>query len=236
LWQVLDSNQRRLQPTILQTAPFGRSGNLPCRRCPSCGGEKQYPTLDMTSQPCVKRAVDSAQWPGHTSRKWSTKVAGESSFDIVSKVDRQEVDNALNQAAKEVRQRFDFKNTDASIRWSGQTIEMEANSEERVKAVLDVFESKLVRRGVSLKAIDAGTPRSSGKLYKITASTKEGINQENAKKVSKLIRDEGPRTVRAQIQGDELRVSSKSRDDLQRVQALIKAADLDFAVQFTNYR
>ena len=83
-------------------------------------------------------------------------MAAESSFDIVSKVDRQEVDNALNQAAKEVRQRFDFKNTDASIRWSGQAIEMEANSEERVKAVLDVFQSKLVRRGVSLKALDAG--------------------------------------------------------------------------------
>jgi cyclic-di-GMP-binding protein len=163
-------------------------------------------------------------------------VAAESSFDIVSKVNRQEVDNALNQAAKEVRQRFDFKNTDASIRWSGNAIEMEANSEERVKAVLDVFQSKLVRRGVSLKAIDAGAPRSSGKLYKIIATTKEGISQENAKKVSKLIRDEGPRSVRAQIQGDELRVSSKSRDDLQKVQALVKAADLDFAVQFTNYR
>ena len=80
-----------------------------------------------------------------------------SSFDIVSKVDRQEVDNALNQAAKEVRQRFDFKNTDASIRWSGQAIEMEANSEERVKAVLDVFQSKLMRRGISLKALDAST-------------------------------------------------------------------------------
>ena len=163
-------------------------------------------------------------------------MAGESSFDIVSKVDRQEVDNALNQAAKEVRQRFDFKNTDASIRWSGPAVEMEANSEERVKAVLDVFQSKLVRRGVSLKALDADDPRSSGKLYKITATTKEGISQESAKKVSKLIRDEGPKSVRAQIQGDEVRVSSKSRDDLQKVQALIKAADLDFAVQFTNYR
>jgi cyclic-di-GMP-binding protein len=170
-----------------------------------------------------------------SSRGLEYKVA-DSSFDIVSKVDRQEVDNALNQAAKEVRQRFDFKNTDASISWSGQAIEMEANSEERVKAVLDVFQSKLVRRGVSLKALDAGQPRSSGKLYKITATTKEGISQENAKKVSKLIRDEGPKSVKAQIQGDELRVSSKSRDDLQRVQALVKAADLDFAVQFTNYR
>jgi uncharacterized protein YajQ (UPF0234 family) len=163
-------------------------------------------------------------------------VASDASFDVVSKVDRQEVDNALNQAAKEVRQRFDFKNTDASIQWSGETIELEANSEERVKAVLDVFQSKLVKRGVSLKSLDAGEPRSSGKLYKITASTKEGISTENAKKVSKLIRDEGPRGVKAQIQGEELRVSSKSRDDLQAVQALVKAADYDFAVQFTNYR
>ncbi len=162
-------------------------------------------------------------------------MASDSSFDIVSKVDRQEVDNALNQAAKEVRQRFDFKNTDANIRWSGEAIELEANSEERVKAVLDVFESKLVRRGVSLKSLDAGEPRSSGKLYKITATTSEGITQENAKKVTKLIRDEGPKGVKALIQGDELRVSSKSRDDLQRVQALIKAQDYDFAVQFVNY-
>ncbi len=163
-------------------------------------------------------------------------MASDSSFDIVSKVDRQEVDNALNQAAKEIRQRFDFKNTDASIQWSGEAIELEANSEERVKAALDVFQSKLVRRGVSLKSLDAGEPRSSGKLYKITATTSEGITQENAKKVTKLIRDEGPKGVKALIQGDELRVSSKSRDDLQRVQALIKAQDYDFAVQFVNYR
>ena len=163
-------------------------------------------------------------------------MAAESSFDVVSKVERQEVDNALNQAAKEIRQRFDFKNTDANIRWSGEAIEMEANSEERVKAVLDVFQSKLVRRGVSLKSLDAGEARTSGKLYKITATMTQGINQENAKKISKLIRDEGPRGVKAQIQGDELRISSKSRDDLQAVQALIKAQDYDFAVQFTNYR
>ena len=163
-------------------------------------------------------------------------MASESSMDVVSKVDRQEVDNALNQAAKEVHQRFDFKNTDASIRWSGEAVEIEANSEERAKAVLDVFQSKLVKRGVSLKSLDADEPRSSGKLYKITATTTEGISQENAKKVTKLIRDEGPKGVKAQIQGDELRVSSKSRDDLQAVQALIKAQDYDFAVQFTNYR
>jgi uncharacterized protein YajQ (UPF0234 family) len=163
-------------------------------------------------------------------------MASESSFDIVSKVDRQEVDNALNQAAKEIRQRFDFRNTDAAIRWSGELVELEANSEERVKAALDVFQTKLLRRGVSLKALDAGDPRTSGKLVKITASLTEGISTENAKKISKLIRDEGPKGVKAQIQGDELRVSSKKRDDLQAVQAMIKEQDYDFAVQFTNYR
>ncbi len=163
-------------------------------------------------------------------------MAADSSFDIVSKVDRQEVDNALNQAAKEVGQRFDFKNTEAKIAWSGEQIEMEAVSEERVKAVLDVFQSKLVRRGISLKALEADDPRSSGKLYKISATVNEGITQENAKKVSKIIRDEGPKGVKAQIQGDELRVSGKKRDDLQAVQALLKGQDFDFAIQFTNYR
>ncbi len=163
-------------------------------------------------------------------------MASESSFDIVSKVDRQEVDNALNQAAKEVSQRFDFKNTDAKIAWSGETIEMQAVSEERVKAVLDVFQTKLIRRGVSLKALDAGDPRQSGKLWKITATTKQGIKTEDAKKISKLIRDEGPKGVKAQIQGEERRVSSKSRDDLQAVQKLINEQDYDFAVQFVNYR
>ena len=163
-------------------------------------------------------------------------MAADSSFDVVSKVDRQEVDNALNQAAKEVGQRFDFKGVDAKIAWSGEFIEMEANSEERVKAVLDVFQTKLLRRGISLKALDAGEPRVSGKLWKITASTKQGIKQEDAKKIPKLIRDEGPKGVKTQIQGDELRISSKKRDDLQAVQKMIKEADYDFAVQFVNYR
>ncbi len=160
----------------------------------------------------------------------------DSSFDIVSKVDRQEVDNALNQAAREVGQRFDFKGTDAVIRWSGDEIFMQANGEERVKAIWDVFQSKLVRRSVDLKSVHASDPKLSGKLWQMTASMQNGISQENAKKVSKLIRDEGPKGVKAQIQGDELRVSSKSRDALQEVQRLVKAADYDFAVQFVNYR
>ncbi|WP_297739272.1 YajQ family cyclic di-GMP-binding protein [uncultured Tessaracoccus sp.] len=163
-------------------------------------------------------------------------MAAESSFDVVSKVDRQEVDNAINQAAKEVRTRFDFRDTGASIAWAGEGIEMEAFTEERVKAVLDVFQSKLARRGVSLKALKDDEPRASGKVWKISAHMEEGISQENAKKISKLIRDEGPKGVKAQIQGDELRISSKKRDDLQAVQKLIRDQDYDFATQFVNYR
>lgn len=163
-------------------------------------------------------------------------MPSESSFDIVSKIDRQEVDNAINQTAREIAQRFDFKNTGAGIAWSGEKIELRADAEGRVLAVLDVFKDKLVKRGVSLKALEAGEPQLSGKVYKISASVAEGISQENAKKVSKLIRDEGPKGVKAQIQGDELRVSAKSKDDLQDVINLLKSQDFDFAVQFTNYR
>jgi cyclic-di-GMP-binding protein len=160
----------------------------------------------------------------------------DSTFDVVSKVDHQEADNALNQAVKEVEQRYDFKGTDASIAWSGEKILIKANSEERAKAVLDVFETKLIKRGISLKSLDAGEPFASGKEYRIEASLKNGIDQENAKKISKLIREEGPKSVKAQIQGDELRVSSKSRDDLQNTMALLRSSNLEIDVQFTNFR
>lgn len=165
-------------------------------------------------------------------------MAADSSFDIVSKIDRQEVDNALNQAAKEINQRYDFKGVGASISWSGDSILMVANSEERVKAIYDVFQTKLIRRDVSLKAIDVGEgePQASGKEYRLVGALKEGLSQENAKKITKIIRDEGPKGVKAQIQGEEVRVSSKSRNDLQAVIALLKGADIDAALQFVNYR
>jgi len=164
-------------------------------------------------------------------------MPSESSFDIVSKIDRQEADNALNQAAKEISTRFDFRGVGASIAWSGEDgVEIRANSEERANAVLDVFKEKLVKRGISLKHLDAAEPKVSGKEYRIAIAIKEGISQDNAKKVSKIIRDEGPKGVKAQIQGEELRVSSKSRDDLQAVMGLLKSKDFDFALQFTNRR
>ncbi|UPK75843.1 YajQ family cyclic di-GMP-binding protein [Nocardioidaceae bacterium SCSIO 66511] len=164
-------------------------------------------------------------------------MASESSFDIVSKVDKQEVDNAVNQASRELATRFDFKNTGASVERSGELgIEITANADERALAALDVLKDKFVKRGVSLKALEEGEPRQSGKESKISCTLKDGLTQDQAKQIAKLIRDEGMKGVKTQVQGDELRVSSKKRDDLQEVIALVKAADLDFATQFVNYR
>lgn len=160
----------------------------------------------------------------------------DSTFDIVSKVDKMELDNALNQAQKEIAQRYDFKGVGASIEHSGEKILLKASTEERVNAVLDVFQSKLIKRGISLRSLDTGEPYPSGKEYRIDAGIKQGIGQEDAKKISKIIRDEAPKSVKSQIQGDELRVSSKSRDDLQATIALLKGKDLDVALQFVNFR
>lgn len=160
----------------------------------------------------------------------------DSSFDIVSKVDKQEASNALTQAQKEIEQRYDFKGVGASIDWSGDKVLMKAASEDRVLAVLDVFQSKLVKRDISLKSLDAGKPFASGKEYRIEAELKNGIEQEQAKKISKIIREEGAKSIKSQIQGDELRVSSKSRDDLQDLIALLKSKDLEVDLQFVNYR
>jgi uncharacterized protein YajQ (UPF0234 family) len=113
---------------------------------------------------------------------------------------------------------------------------MKASSEERVKAVLDVFQSKLVKRGISLKSFVDEKPFPSGKEYRIEGELKNGIEQEQAKKISKIIREEGPKSVKSQIQGDELRVQSKSRDDLQETMQLLKGKDLDIDIQFTNFR
>jgi uncharacterized protein YajQ (UPF0234 family) len=160
----------------------------------------------------------------------------DSSFDIVSKIDHMEVDNAFNQASREIDTRFDFKNTETTLEKSGEKINIEAGSEEKAKAALEVLRDKLVKRGISLKHLDATDPQLSGKLYKISCSFKEGIKTEDAKKIAKLLRDEGPKSIKSQIQGEELRVTSKSRDDLQDAIALVKDHPWEFSVQFTNYR
>jgi uncharacterized protein YajQ (UPF0234 family) len=164
-------------------------------------------------------------------------VADTSSFDIVSKVDRQEVDNALNQTAKELAQRFDFRGTNASIAWAGDAaVTLKADTEDRVKAALEVFKEKLVKRQISLKSLDAGDPQPSGKGYKIDCRIIQGIEADKARAISKKIREDGPRGVQAQIQGDQLRVTAKKKDDLQAVIAMLRNEDFGIALQFTNYR
>ncbi|RKR90040.1 hypothetical protein BDK92_4404 [Micromonospora pisi] len=164
-------------------------------------------------------------------------MAANPSFDIVSKVDRQEIDNALHQTEKELGTRFDFRGTGAAISWSGEeTVSLQAETEERVKAALDVFKEKLIKRNISMKSLDAGEARASGKTYKIDCKVIQGIDSDKAKAIGKKIRDEGPKGVQAQIQGDQLRVTGKKRDDLQAVITLLKGEDFGVALQFTNYR
>jgi len=172
-----------------------------------------------------------------TTQRERFTVADTSSFDVVSKVDRQEVDNALNQTAKELGQRFDFRGTNAQISWAGdEAVTLQADTEDRVKAALEVFKEKLVKRQISLRSLDAGDPKPSGKGHKIDCKIIQGIEAEKAKSISKKIRDEGPKGVQAQIQGDQLRVTAKKKDDLQAVIAMLKQEDFGIALQFTNYR
>jgi cyclic-di-GMP-binding protein len=159
------------------------------------------------------------------------------SFDVVSKVDHQEVDNALKQAAKELAQRFDFRGTGTGIDWSGkEAITIESETEERAKAAVEVFREKLVKRSVSLKAVEIDDPKQSGKTYRIQGRIIEGISQDKAKEIGKVIRDEKIKGVQAQVQGDQLRVSGKKRDDLQAVIAALREADLEYPLQFQNFR
>ncbi len=162
----------------------------------------------------------------------------DASFDVVSEYDRQEVDNAINQAAKEIGTRYDCRNVGARVELEGETIKMAANTAERTLAVWDVVQSKLVRRKVSLKCVDVGDaePYQSGKEYRLVGNLQKGLSSENAKKITKVIRDEGPKGVKTQIQGDSVRVTHKSRDTLQEVIALLRAKNFDFALQFQNYR
>jgi uncharacterized protein YajQ (UPF0234 family) len=158
------------------------------------------------------------------------------SFDVVSKVDPQEIDNALNQTRKEVSQRYDFKGTKTEIREEENTIHILSDDEFKVKAVVDVLQSKLVRRGVSLKAMVYGKIEpAGGGLAKQTITVQQGIDSEKARHIVKLVKD-AKLKVQSQIQGDQVRVTGKNRDDLQAVIALLKAQDLDLPLQFINFR
>ncbi len=160
------------------------------------------------------------------------------SFDIVSKVDMQEVDNALNQARKEIIQRYDFKGSKTTIDLKQKEFEIVVISDDdfRMKAVIDILQSKFVKRSVPLKALSYGAIESAaGGTVRQVIKLQNGIDKENAKLITKMIKD-SKHKVQAQIMDDQVRVTSKSKDDLQIVMNMVRQAELPFAVQFVNYR
>ncbi len=163
-------------------------------------------------------------------------VAKDASFDIVSKLDLQEVDNAVNQANKEIETRFDFKNSKSKIEFGEDSITLYSDDEYKLTAVYDVLQSKCVKRGVSLKALKLGKVEpASGGTVRQSVTLQQGIDQDTAKTITKLVKDSKIK-VQASIQGDQVRVSGKSRDDLQAVIQLLQSSDMPVPLQFVNYR
>jgi len=160
------------------------------------------------------------------------------SFDVVSEVDLQEVRNAVDQAAREVGTRFDFKGTDSVVEFDGkEKININSVSEERVKAIIGVLEEKFVKRQISLKSLDHGKgEEAAGARFKQELSLRQGLSTEKAKEIGKYIKENGPKGIQHQIQGDQLRVSGKKRDDLQSVIALLKEHNFELPLQYENFR
>ena len=158
-------------------------------------------------------------------------------FDIVSQVDMQEVRNAVDQAARELATRFDFKDTGSSVELSGMEMKLHSSTEDRLRAVVQVVEEKLVKRKVSLKALDYGKPEEASRgTMRQTITLKAGLNADNAKAINRWIKDKGPKGVSSSTQGDQVRVTGKKRDELQTVIAALKEADLGIPLQFGNFR
>ena len=196
-------------PADLQSAPFGRLGTDPLA-------------------PLGARILAARR---------SATLAAMPSFDVVSEVDRQEVRNAVDQARREINTRFDFKNTSSEIDENDLTFTLRTVSEDRLTALRQVFEEKLVKRGVSLKGLDYGKiEEATQNTVRQVATLKVGISSDKAREINKLVKEKAPKGVSSQTQGDAVRVQGKKRDDLQAAIAALKAADLGIPVQFQNFR
>lgn len=159
------------------------------------------------------------------------------SFDVVSEVDRQELKNAIDQAQREINQRYDFKNTDSSIEQKELVITIRTSSEDRLRALRTVLEERFVKRGVSLRGLEWGKiEQATGESVRQIVTVKVGITSEKSKEINKLIKEKGPKGVSSQAQGDSIRVSSKKRDDLQTTISVLKSANLGLPLQFVNFR
>lgn len=163
-------------------------------------------------------------------------MASENSFDIVSKMDMQELNNAVNQAEREIENRFDFKGSKSSLKLEKDALIITSDDEYKLNAVIDILQTKMIKRGLSIKNVEYGKiePASMGTVRQRLA-LKQGIDQENAKKINILIRDSKLK-VKSQIQGDQIRVTGKSKDDLQEIMQLLRKADLPLDLQFTNFK
>ncbi|MFB6364036.1 YajQ family cyclic di-GMP-binding protein [Paenibacillus elgii] len=163
-------------------------------------------------------------------------MSSENSFDIVSKLDLQEMNNAINQAEKEIATRFDFKGSKSSISLEKEELVVISDDDFKLQNVLDILQSKMAKRGISLKNLDYGKVEpAAGSTVRQRIKVKQGVDQDNAKKINVLIRDSKLK-VKSQIQGDQIRVTGKSKDDLQQVMALLRKADLSLDLQFINFR
>ena len=159
------------------------------------------------------------------------------SFDVVSEVDRQEVRNAVDQAQRELSTRFDFKNTNSTIEQNDLALTLRSSSEDRLRALRQVLEERLVKRGVSLKGLDYGkVEEATQNTVRQVATLAVGISSDKAREINKLIKSDGPKGISSQTQGDTVRVTGKKRDDLQTVITLLKAQDLGVPLQFINFR
>ncbi|MBM4224882.1 MAG: YajQ family cyclic di-GMP-binding protein [Gammaproteobacteria bacterium] len=164
-------------------------------------------------------------------------MSGVPSFDVVSEVDRQELKNAIDQAQREVGQRYDFKNTNSSIEQNELVITLRTSSEDRLRALRTVLEERLVKRGVSLRGLDWGKiEAATGESVRQVVTVKVGITSDKAKEINKLIKEKAPKGVSSQTQGDSIRVSGKKRDDLQSAISLLKASNVGLPLQFVNFR
>jgi uncharacterized protein YajQ (UPF0234 family) len=159
------------------------------------------------------------------------------SFDVVSEVDRQELKNAVDQAQRELANRFDFKNTDSSIEQKELILTIRTSSEDRLRALKVLLEEKFVKRQISLRGLEWGkVEQASGESVRQIVTVTVGISSDKAREINKLIKEKAPKGIASQTQGEQLRVTSKKRDDLQATMALLKGADLGIAIQFENFR
>ena len=188
---------------------------------------------DLQSAPFGRSGIDPFVGQGYR----LASVSHMPSFDVVSEVDRQELRNAVDQAQREMANRFDFKNTNSSIEQNELVITIRTISEEKARAVRTLLEEKFVKRGMSLKGIDWGKfEQASGDTVRQVVTIKVGIGSDKAREINKLIKEKGPKGVSSQTQGEQIRVTGKKRDDLQAVIALLKGSDLGVPLQFENFR